>query len=139
MIRLKKYFSFNDMLLLGTLVLALGLGWNTITAMQRNYRLQQKYNLLQAEVELEELQNENLKYNIAYLNTNDYLEIAARDKFNKALPGETMVYLPSTSTSKRAAVAKKTVLQKQAKETGWRANVQAWWSFFRVDKHPSVT
>lgn len=139
MIRLKKYFSFNDMLLLGTLVLALGLGWNTITAMQRNYRLQQKYNLLQAEVELEELQNENLKYNIAYLKTNDYLEIAARDKFNKALPGETMVYLPSNSASKRAAVAKKTVLQKQNKETGWRANVQAWWGFLRGGNHSSMT
>ena len=137
--QIKKYFSFNDILLLAALVLALSLGWNTVTAMQRNYRLQQKYDQLKAEVELEQLQNENLKYNIAYLKTNDYLELAARDKFNKALPGETLVYLSGNSVAKRAPVAKNTTQQKQNDTKGWRSNVSAWWSFLRGRDTPSVT
>ena len=130
-INLKKLFGFNDLLLLGALLVALGLGWNTISAMQRNYRLQQKYDQLKAEVELNELQNQNLKYQIAYLKTEDYQELAAREKFNKALPGETMVYLPGNSFATRAPIAKTTSTKQIAVATGWRANVQAWWRFLR--------
>ena len=132
----KKYFSFNDFLLLGALLIALGLAWNTVTAMQRNYRLQQKYDQLQAEVDLDQIENQNLKYNIAYLNTDDYKELAARDKFNKALPGETMVYLPSNSAATTAPVAKNTVQIQRPESKGWRANVQAWWKFLQGKQRP---
>lgn len=131
-----KYLSFNDFMLLGALLVALGLSWNTVTAMQRNYRLQQKYDQLQAEVELLDLQNQNLKYNIAYLKTNDYLELAARDKFSKSLPGENLVYLPGNSEANRAPVAKNTVQKAKPESTGWQANLQAWWKFLR-GKQPS--
>jgi cell division protein FtsB len=126
-----KYFSFNDLLLVGALLVALGLAWNTVSAMQRNYRLQQKHDQIQAEVELYELQNQNLKYNIAYLKTDDYLELAARDKFNKALPGEAMVYLPNNGAATQAPVAKSTVQKKVVTPKGWRANVQSWWKFLQ--------
>ena len=130
-INLKKLFGFNDLLLLGALLVALGLGWNTISAMQRNYHLQQKYDQLSAEVELNELQNQNLKYQIAYLKTDDYRELAAREKFNKALPGETMVYLPGNSSATQASVAKTTSTKQAVEMRGWRANVHAWWHFLR--------
>lgn len=129
---LKKYFSFNDFLLVGALFIALGLGWNTISAMQRNYRLQQKYDTLKAESELIGLENQNLRYNIAYLKTDDYKELAAREKFNKALPGETMVYLPSNGEAAKAPVAKSALVQQKVKRPqGWQANVKAWWQFLQ--------
>lgn len=129
---LKKYFSFNDFLLVGALFIALGLGWNTISAMQRNYRLQQKYDTLKAESELIGLENQNLRYNIAYLKTDDYKELAAREKFNKALPGETMVYLPSNGEAAKSPVAKSVVAQQKVKRPqGWQANVKAWWQFLQ--------
>ena len=128
---LRKYLSFNDLLLIGALLIALGLGWNTIGAMQRNYRLQQKYDQLKAEVELSELQNQNLKYNIEYLKTDDYLELAAREKFNKALPGETMVYLPNNAAATQAPVAKSTVAKKAEAPKGWRGNLQSWARFLQ--------
>jgi len=135
---IRKYFSFNDLLLVGALLIALGLAWNTVSAMQRNYRLQQKYDQIKAEVSLYELQNQNLKYNIAYLKTDDYLELAARDKFNKALPGETMVSLPSNGTATQAPVAKSTVQKKQPRAKGWRANVQAWWRFLQANDEKRI-
>ena len=130
-IHLKKLISFNDLLLIGSLLIALALGWNTISAMQRNYRLQQKYDQLKAEVELQELQNQNLRYNIAYLKTDDYKELAARDKFSKALPGENMVYLPGGGTAKQAPVPKNISQAKALQSKGWQANVQAWWKFLQ--------
>lgn len=134
---LQKYFGFNDLLLIGALLIALGLGWNTVSAMQRNYRLQQKYDQLKAEVELQEIQNENLKYNIEYLKTEDYLELAARDKFSKALPGETMVYLPTQAEAHQAPVAKSTVTKKKVASTGWKANINSWWQFIKGDDDTS--
>lgn len=128
---LKKYFSFNDFLLVAALLIALGLVWNTISAMQRNYRLQQKYDQLSAEIELQELENQNLRYNIEYLKTDDYKELAARDKFNKALPGEHMVYLPNNAAATLAPVAKKTEKQQKVEQKGWQANVKAWWRFLQ--------
>lgn len=130
-LNLKKYFDFNDLLLLGALLIALGLGWNTVTAMQRNYRLQQKYDQLKAEVELAELQNQNLKYQIAYLKTEDYQELAAREKFNKALPGEHLVYLPGSGAARQAPVAKNTATSSKPVPQGWKGNLQAWWKFLR--------
>ena len=97
--------------------------------MQRNYRLQQKYDRLTAEVELQELENQNLRYNIAYLKTDDYKELAARDKFTKALPGEHLVYLPNNAAATQAPVAKAATQVKQDEAKGWQANVKAWWQF----------
>ena len=133
----KKYFSFDDLLLLGALLIALGLAWNTVTAMQRNYRLQQKYNKLATEVELFELENQNLKYNIAYLKTDDYLELATRDKFNKAITGETMVYLPSSGTAPQAPVAKNTVKAPEPVSEGWQSNLNAWLKFLQGKNSPN--
>ncbi len=102
---LKHYVSLNDATLVAAMLVALGLAWNTVSAMQRNYRLQQQYDQLKAEVELYGLENQNLRYTIAYQKTDDYLELAARDKFNKANPGETLVYLPTNGATKQAPVA----------------------------------
>lgn len=128
---LKKYLTFDDLLLLGALLISLGLAWNTVTAMQRNYRLQQKYNQLQAEVSLIELENQNLRYKIAYLKTDDFLELAAREKFNKAIPGEAMVYLPGSGSAQKAAVAKSTVAPTKSRPKGWQANVASWVRFIQ--------
>lgn len=126
---LKKHLTSNDLVLLGALLAGIVLSWNTVGAMQRNYRLQQKHDQLKAEVELQEIENQNLKYQIQYLKTDGFLELAARDKFNKASPGETMVYLPGSGEAQRQAVATSKVADAAPRETGWKANLKAWWQF----------
>ena len=133
----KKYFKFDDLLLVGALLIALGLAWNTVSAMQRNYRLQQKYNQLQAEVSLLGLENQNLKYKINYLKTDDFLELSARDKFNKAIEGETMVYLPNSGEPQKALVAKSAVISKKPQAKGWQGNLASWVNFLKGRQIPS--
>jgi len=134
--KIQKYLSFNDALLIGALVVAFVIGWNTLSAMQRNYSLQQKYNRLSAEVELKELENQNLKYKIEYLKTSGYLELAAREKFNKALPGETLVYLPNSGSEEQAPTVRQVSGETQKVATGWRANVMAWREFLNGKSIP---
>jgi cell division protein FtsB len=124
-----KYLNSNDLVLLLALVIAGALVWNTVVAMQKNYRLQQKYNRLQAEVELQEIENQNLKYQIAYLKTDEFLDLAARDKFNKASPGEKLVYLPGSGESRRQAVATPKNDKKEVRRSGWRGNLDSWLDF----------
>ena len=133
----KKYFKFDDLLLVGALLVALGLAWNTVSAMQRNYRLQQKYSQFQDEVTLLELENQNLKYKIQYLKTDDFLELAARDKFNKAIEGETMVYLPNSGESQKAPIAKSVVISQKPKPKGWQGNLASWVYFLEGKQIPS--
>lgn len=132
--KIKRYFSFNDALLVGALLVALALVWNTVSAMQRNYHLQQKYDKLNAEVELLKIKNQNLKYTINYRKTNDYLELAARDKLNKATSGETLVFLPGDNKT-AALVAKNTVKSQAPVPTGLKANLTAWWNFLQGKHH----
>ena len=127
--RISKIFNITDVLLIGALLVAIALGWNTVSAMQQNYRLQQKYNQLETEVSLAEIENQNIKYKIAYLKTDDYLELAAREKFNKVIPGEAMVYLPGSGSAQKAAVAKSTVAPTSPQPKGWKANLASWVRF----------
>lgn len=129
--KIKKHVGSNDLILVVALLIALGLAWNTISAMQRNYYLQQKYNQLKAEVELIKIKNQNLRFNIAYLKSDEYLELAARDKFNKAAPGETMVYLPQNGEAEKAPIAKTTAKKQITRQRGWRVNISDWWQFFQ--------
>lgn len=136
--KFQKYFNFSDLLLIGALFIALSLVWNTVTAMQRNYRLQQRYDTLQSSIELQELENENLKYTIQYLKSDDYLELEARDKFNKTTTGETLVYLPDRG-EKLSPVAKsssKIPKDTEVETKGWQANVQSWWRFLQGKNMP---
>lgn len=130
---ISKYFTINDTLFVLALIIALALAWNTVVAMQRNYHLEQRFKQLTTDVELQELENQNLKYNIAYLKSDDYLELAAREKFNKASPGETMVYLPGetndsvipTNTTNTGSYTP------PSQPKGWKANLSSWWRFLR--------
>ncbi len=118
-------------MLVGALLIALTLVWNTITAMQRNYHLQQKQDQLAREVELQEIINQNLRYKISYLKTDDYMELASREKFNKTTPGEYLVYLPDSGKAQQAPVAKNTVAAPAPEPTGWQANIKAWLRFLQ--------
>lgn len=85
--------SSNLIVLAAFAVLAISLVWNTTEAIYRNYDLQQQVNELEAELEVMELRNQNLAFDVAYYNTETFLELEAREKFNKIKPGEKIVLL----------------------------------------------
>lgn len=94
-----KYATLNNAVLAIALFIALGWVWGSVSALGTNYKYQQQVDTAQAEVDLIGLQNENLKAEQNYLGSNEYLELAARSKLNKALPGEKLVILPSTTAT----------------------------------------
>ncbi len=89
--------SLGDVRNLGMIafgIVALMVTWSSIKVVQTNYSLQKQLSALQQQNEVQKLANENLKLKNQYYNTDQYLELAARKHFNKALPGEKLIIVP---------------------------------------------
>ena len=89
--------SFGDIRTLGMVafgIIALLVTWSSIKVVQANYDLQKQISSMQQVNDVQELANNNLKLKNQYLNTNEYLELAARRHFNKAAPGEKLLIIP---------------------------------------------
>ena len=110
------------------LVVAASLIFNTYKVIERNYELQQQVDELAAEVGLIEVQNQNLKYNIEYYQTDAYLEVEAKQRFNLAEKGERVVLLPKDGDLEREEL-QTTVSQQVAAQPEYERNFDKWMAF----------
>ncbi|MDR0955863.1 MAG: septum formation initiator family protein [Candidatus Nomurabacteria bacterium] len=97
--RLKKYLTRGNLILIFAALVAGVWGWQAIGSLNKNYQLQQQVDQGNLENQVADLQNQNLQLQQSYYQTDEYLELQARDKLNKALPGEHLVILPKTGSS----------------------------------------
>lgn len=91
---LRKLFNTPHAMMAITIIVVVYLGWSTVGVVNRNWRLQQKVSKLQAEIEILELENEQLSYDIEYYKTDEYLEKAAKEELGLRAPGEKVIILP---------------------------------------------
>lgn len=70
--------------------------WSGVRVIETNYELQKKIARLQQQNQITQLQNENQKLKNQYLETDTYLELAAREQFGKAAPGEKLILVPES-------------------------------------------
>ncbi len=106
--RLRKFVTVNNVILVLLAILSLSWAWSTIGALQKNYALQKQVDQGRLDNEVLELQNQNLQLQQAYYKTDEFQELEARAKLNKALPGENLVVLPkhtATRSTDETAVA----------------------------------
>jgi len=117
------------------LVVVLLVSWSGVKAIETNYGLQKQISGLQQKVAVQKLANDNLKLETDYLNTPQYLELAARQEFGLAAPGETVLIVPrpvalahTIDLPKAATVA---VQEKpQPKQPAYQRNFESWMDFF---------
>lgn len=124
-----KYLTLQNAILLAAILLTLSWIWGTMQALQRNYALQQEVTREQQQVELLDIETQTLVFQQRYLQSNEYLELAAREHLNKANPGEHVILLPDhgvTDTQKTA--------RQQAAAIVPPSNFQQWMSFFFGEK-----
>jgi cell division protein FtsB len=126
--------SLSDLRVVGQVffaVIVLLISWSGVKAIQANYELQKKIVRLEQEVEIGRLENDNLKLENKYLETDEFLELAARRQFGKAAPGETLYIVP-----KKVAMAHVTTTpvdtgaQASEKKPQYQQNLEDWSSFF---------
>jgi cell division protein FtsB len=131
------YYSqkLGDVRFVGQIVFAiivLLITWSGIKSIQTNYGLQKQISTLKQQNTLQQLQNDNLALQNQYFDSNQYLELAARQDFALAAPGEKEIIVPES-----IALAYTTNLPTLAntaasapKTPGYQKNIQSWVDFF---------
>ena len=134
---LRRYTDqLSDIRVVGLLVflgITLLIAWSGVKAIDTNYGLQKQVATLQQEDTIQKLTNGNLALQNDYYNTNQYLEIAARQSFGLGESGETELLIP-TSVAMADTVTLTNPEQQQtartvAKQPKYQKNFEAWMDF----------
>ncbi len=128
--------SLRDVRNVGMLVfvvIVLLISWSGIKAIQSNYGLQKQISRLNQENAVAKLENTNLELENQYYNTDQYLEITARENLGLGASGETELIVPKavavahTVAEPSAEEVQKTSVPKQP---FWQRNFESWMDFF---------
>ena len=128
--------QFQDVRVAGLLVfgaVALLVTWSGVGAIEQNYNLEKEISSLQQQNNLQQLQNNNLSLENQYYNTNEYLELEARQLFGKASPGEKLILVPqSVALSDSVSLTNQSNLasSKPLPKPKYQQNFENWVNFF---------
>ena len=95
--RIKRWFTEERVIFSVAAAMCLVWTWGAISAMSRNWELEQRLVARRQELTLLQLEIESLELENRYYASEEYQEIAARSKQNKKVEGESVVYLPDNS------------------------------------------
>ena len=118
-------------------IIAILVTWSGAKAVQSNYKLQQEIAQLEQQNTLQELKNNNQKLKNQYYNTPQYLELAARQNFGLALPGEKELIVPKAVAMARVAgivpisnPSSSIITATKKDQPLFQSNIQDWLNFF---------
>lgn len=117
-----NFLTINNIVIFVAILISLGWAWGSIESMQQNYELQRSVDQKKQQVEIEKLKVALLEYEAKYYESNEYQEMAVRQRFGKGLPGERQLIVPSTDINS----AKST---KQIATSKQPSNFQQWMNF----------
>lgn len=129
-------YNFRDKRFLGFLVfgfIVIMTSWSGVNVIQTNYVLQQQIAALQEQNRVQQLDNDNLKLQNQYYNSDTYLELTARQQFNKGLPGEKLINVSKDIALSHAPPIPddaKPAQQPQDNRSTMQKNFSAWLDFF---------
>lgn len=115
-------------------VMVLLVSWSGVTVIETNYELQKQVSRLEQENEVAELQNNNLKLQNKYYETDQYEDLTARKQFGKGLPGEKVVLVPKQVALARTKDLSQPLTPEKVKtkssKPDYQRNLEAWRNFF---------
>ena len=97
-----KYFTLNNAVVVIGLMIAAGWAWGSLGVMQRNYALQKTLDDKSRQLIVAQLDTESAKLEQRYYNTDEYKELAVREKLGLVSPGESVLILPANSAAAKA-------------------------------------
>ena len=100
--RLKRYTTLNTVVILIGAIVVSGWVWGSITTMQRNYALQKEVDARERKLALTQLEVDTMQLQKNYYASDEYKELAARERLGLAAPGEKVLLLPPNSAAAKA-------------------------------------
>ncbi|MCB9820253.1 hypothetical protein H6796_03075 [Candidatus Nomurabacteria bacterium] len=92
-----KLFSTNNAIIAFALLLAISWAWGAVGVMERNYNLQRELATKERQLKLVELERDTLEYQTKYHQSDEYKELAVRQRLGLAFPDEKSLILPPNS------------------------------------------
>ncbi|HVX48109.1 MAG TPA: septum formation initiator family protein [Candidatus Saccharimonadales bacterium] len=112
-------------------VIVLLVSWSGIKAIQTNYELQKQISGLKQQNSVQKLQNNNLALQNNYFNSNQYLELSARQNFGLANPGEKEIIVPeSVALSYTVDPPSNKMSSASDHQPAYQKHFQSWVDFF---------
>ena len=97
--------TMNNIVLIIAIFVAASWTWGSMQAMQRNYGLQKELDSKQRQAELLKLEADTLRYQQNYYKSDEYKELAVRERLGLVFPGEKVLILPKNSDEAKKADA----------------------------------
>ena len=94
-----KYFTLNNAVIAVALMIAAGWVWGSLDVMQKNYKLQKELDDKSRQLIVAQLDTDSAKLEQRYYKTDEYKELAVRQRLGLVTPGESVLILPSNSTA----------------------------------------
>jgi len=95
----RDYLTVNNIVIVAAALLAISWAWGSIESMQQNYELQRAVDNKKQQLEVEKLKVALLSYEAKYYESEEYQELAVRQRLGKGIPGEKQLIVPSTDTT----------------------------------------
>src|SRR5665213_2690262 len=140
--KIKNYYrrfnwqSLRDLRTIGIfvfLIIVLLVSWSGVKAIQTNYSLQKQIAVIQQQNTVQHLKNSNINLQNGYYNTNQYLELMARQEFGLGQPGETELIVPkdvALAHISPTATSVQTPVKADNRQSKVQSNFEAWMNFF---------
>lgn len=123
--KVQEHLTLNNGVLLVALLIGSSWVWSTVDAIQRNFKLQQQVDSLNQQIAVQDLENKSQALQNKYYQSSEYMELSARERLNKAAPGEKLLILPPNTV---APVSNLAVQQSETPITS-RSNFAQWLYF----------
>jgi len=125
-----KWFDSKNLPLYIFLLIVLAVCWSGMKTIQTNYELQRQINGLKQQNAVIQLQNENTKLQNTYYQTEQYLDLSARQNLGLAAPGEKVLLVPKSTALKYVDQSlSPTPTNASSSESGYIQNIKAWRDF----------
>jgi len=132
-----KYFTLNNAVVAIAFMIAAGWVWGSLGVMQRNYSLQKELDDKSRQLIVAQLDTENAKLEQRYYQTDEYKELAVRERLGLVTPGESVLILPPNSEA--AKNADKAVMMTSSTQTVPVSNFGQWMNFLFGGNSKSIS
>jgi len=132
-----KYLTLNNAVVAIAFMIAAGWVWGSLGVMQRNYSLQKELDDKSRQLIVAQLDTENAKLEQRYYQTDEYKELAVRERLGLVTPGESVLILPPNSEA--AKNADKAVATTSSTQTVPVSNFGQWMNFLFGGNSKSIS
>ena len=120
-----RYFTLNNLVFVGALLIAASWAWGSIEVLDRNYTLQKEVDSKYRQQKLLELEVATLSYQKRYHASEEYQELAVRERLGLAKSGEKALILPENTKSATETEDKVSIASTSSKPS----NTEEWINF----------